>query len=223
MNVYPVFLRLDGEPVVLVGGGMVAASKLAGLLAAGAAVTVVAPRIGSGCRRPGVALVERAFTATDLDGARFVVAAAPSPVNQEVAAAARARNLFVNAVDDVTAASALLGGIVRRGPVTFAISTGGQAPAVAGLLREALDAVLPTDFDAWLESARAHRGRWKAEATPIGLRRDQLLDALVAARGSANLNEPDCDRRVEPDAAAPIASRSPRPLSADAAEPGSER
>ncbi len=185
MKVYPVFLRLEGEPVVVVGAGPVAASKLGGLLAAGAVVTVVAPEISAGCRLPGVILVERGFVASDLDRARFVIAAAPPEVNRTVAVAAEARNLFVNAADDLGAASAFLGGVVRRGEVTVAISTGGAAPAIAGLLREALDAVLPADLDAWLVTARAHRDRWRRDGTPMALRRDDLLDALLAARAAA--------------------------------------
>lgn len=189
-RVYPVFLRLDGEPVLVVGGGPVAASKLDGLLAAGARPTVVAPAIADGCRRPGVTLIERGFVADDLDGARFVIAAATAAVNREVTALAAARNLFVNAVDDPAAATAFLGGVVRRGDVTVAISTGGSAPALAGLLREALDAALPADLDAWLELARAERARWKQDGTPMAERRARLLDALIAARAARHAGEP---------------------------------
>lgn len=185
MKVYPVFLRLEDAPVLVVGGGPVAASKLDGLLAAAARPTVVAPQITDACRRPGVTLVERGFEERDLDGARFVIAAAPPEVNRAVAAAAARRNLFVNAVDDLASASAFLGGVVRRGDVTVAISTGGAAPALAGLLREALDAALPEDLDAWLELARAERTRWRADGTPMHERRNRLLQALIAARGDA--------------------------------------
>ena len=66
-----------------------------------------------------------------------MVAAAPADVNQAVLAAADARHLWVNAVDDPPNATAYLGGVVRRSDVTVAISTGGRAPALAGLLREA--------------------------------------------------------------------------------------
>jgi uroporphyrin-III C-methyltransferase / precorrin-2 dehydrogenase / sirohydrochlorin ferrochelatase len=186
-----VFLRLDGARVLVVGGGAVAAGKLDGLLAAGARPTVVAPVIGTDCRRaPGAAavtFVERAFEERDLDGARFVIAAATPEVNRAVAAAAAARNLFVNAVDDPASASAYLGGVVRRGDVTIAISTGGAAPALAGLLREALDAAIPEELDAWLELARSERARWKREGTPIAERRAELLDILIRARARARL------------------------------------
>ncbi|HEX3763875.1 MAG TPA: NAD(P)-dependent oxidoreductase [Kofleriaceae bacterium] len=198
-RLYPVFLRLDGLPVVVVGGGPVAAGKLDGLLEAGARVTVIAPVIGEAIgsragRDPQLTLVQRGFVAGDLDGARWVVAAATPEVNREVSAAATARGLFVNAVDDVASASAYLGGVVRRGPVAVAISTGGLAPALAGLLREALDAVLPHDLERWVDIARAARAGWKRAGTPIAERRPLLLRALgVLYRGDQAAERPELE------------------------------
>ena len=101
------------------------------------------------------------FGPDDLDGVWWVVAAAPPDVNRQVQAAAEARQLFVNAVDDPAHATAYLGGVVRRDDVTIAISTGGRAPALAGLLREALDAWLPQDIDrGWRRRIEARR-QWK--------------------------------------------------------------
>jgi uroporphyrin-III C-methyltransferase/precorrin-2 dehydrogenase/sirohydrochlorin ferrochelatase len=178
-RLYPAFLKLAGLPVVVVGGGMVAASKLAGLRTAGARITVVAPAISDAIRADeDVTLVERGFTPADLDGARWVVAAATPEVNREVAAAASARGLFVNAVDDVASATAYLGAVIRRGPVELAISTRGVAPALAGLLREALEAVLPDELERWIDVARAARADWKRAGVPIHERRPLLLRAL---------------------------------------------
>lgn len=198
---YPAFLRLDGLRVVVVGGGPVAAGKLDGLVAAGARVILIAPAICDEIRarseivsatddpsrdlralevpRGRIALVERGFLSPDLDGARWVVAAAPPDVNQQVAAAATARGLFVNAVDDTSAATAYLGGVVRRGEVEIAISTGGAAPALAGLLREAIDALIPDDVARWVDVARQARIDWKRERVPMAQRRPRLLQALV--------------------------------------------
>jgi uroporphyrin-III C-methyltransferase/precorrin-2 dehydrogenase/sirohydrochlorin ferrochelatase len=176
---FPVFLKLAGRRVLVVGGGTVAASKISGLLAAGASVVAVAPDI-----RPEIAgavdAYRREFRADDLDGAWLVVAAATPAVNRAVAQAAEARGVFVNAVDDPPNASAYLGGVVRRAGVTLAISTDGQAPALAGLLREALEAVLPADLDRWVAEARAIRPRWLADRVPMTDRRPQLLRALNA-------------------------------------------
>lgn len=177
---FPAFLKLQSRRVVLVGGGRVAAGKLEALLAAGADVTVVAPDILPELQRAGVVIERRAFVASDLDGAWWVVAAAPPHVNREVLAAAESRRLFVNAVDDPAHATAYAGGVVRRGGVTIAISTEGRAPALAGLLREALDAWLPADIDRWMSAADEARREWKRQGVPMEQRRPKLLEMLTS-------------------------------------------
>ena len=159
----PLFLTLKGRRVLLVGGGPVAAAKLRQLLAVGADVFVVAPRVDAAIERANVTVARRPFEAADLDGAWLVVAAATPEANREVATAAEARRIFVNAVDDPPNASAFLGGVVRRDGVTIAISTNGDAPALAGLLREALDAVLPVDLETWMDQARRERCIWRRD------------------------------------------------------------
>src|SRR5262245_2745772 len=185
---YPAFLRLTGRKVVLVGGGRVAAGKLHGLLNEGALVTVVAPEIRPELDVPGVSLERRPFTGTDIDGAWYVVAAAPPAVSRQVLEAAERRGVFVNAVDDPEQATAYAGGVVRRSGVTMAISTDGRAPALAGLLREALDALLPADLDDWMSTADEMRRVWKRSGVSIEARRPQLLEALDRLYGERGIN-----------------------------------
>jgi uroporphyrin-III C-methyltransferase/precorrin-2 dehydrogenase/sirohydrochlorin ferrochelatase len=175
---FPAFLKLAGKRVLVVGAGPVAASKLEGLLSAGARVRVVAPEIVEAIAQAPVEIERRPFRESDLDDVWYVVAAAPPAVNRAVAAAAEARRLFVNAVDDPENASVYLGAIVRRDGFTLAISTDGRAPALAGLVREGLDAVLPHDLDAWLRVAGEERRRWLTEGVPMEERRYQLLVAI---------------------------------------------
>lgn len=207
-DLLPLFVDLAGRRVLLVGGGPVAASKLGALLAAGADVRVVAPDVrpeivaaaqtrlaGAGetdeTVPPGAALADgpggwvgrvtierRAFAPSDLDDAWLVVAAAWPEVNRAVAAAARTRRVFVNAVDDPANASAYLGGVIRRDGITLAISSRGSAPGLTGLLREALDAVLPRDLRLWMDEARLQRIRWRRDGVPMEARRPLLLHAL---------------------------------------------
>jgi len=182
----PLFLNLSGRTVLLVGGGPVAAAKLRQLLAANASVRVVAPSIvaeiadAAGAAGVRVAIVRRGFAPADLDDAWFVVAAATPEVNRAVANTAEERRLFVNAVDDPANASAFLSGVVRRGGVTVAISTSGDAPALTSLLREALDAVLPADLDRWMRAARNERTAWRREGVEMAARKPKLLRALNA-------------------------------------------
>jgi uroporphyrin-III C-methyltransferase/precorrin-2 dehydrogenase/sirohydrochlorin ferrochelatase len=178
MDLLPLFVNLEGRRVVLVGGGQVAVSKLAQLRAAGADVLVVAPHIRPEMRAAGAEILERTFEPRDLDGAWLVVAAATPNVNREVASAAASRRIFVNAVDDPSNASAFLGGVVRRDGVTLAISTGGDAPGLASLLREALDALLPRDVGAWMREARVVRVGWRRDGVPMHARKPLLLDVL---------------------------------------------
>lgn len=175
---FPTFLKLQGRRVLLVGGGPVAAGKLRGLIDAGADVTVVAPAIRQEIAGAPVTTALRPFQASDLDGVSFVVAAAPPAVNREVASAAHARGIFVNAVDDIESASAYAGAVLRRAGVTIAISTDGEAPALAGLVREALEALLPEELDRWMECARASRREWLEKTVPMSERRPLLLEAL---------------------------------------------
>ena len=178
MTMFPAFLALNGRRVVVVGGGPVAAAKLGALFEAGALVTVVAPEVCAAIERTDAEIVRRAFKDADLDEAWWVVAAAPPEVNRQVQAAAETRRIFVNAVDDPRHASAFLGGVVRRAGVTIAISTDGRAPALAGLLREALDAWLPHDLDVWLRESDAVRQIWREQRVAMEDRRPQLLEAL---------------------------------------------
>ena len=182
MALFPLFLKLAGRKVLVVGGGPVASAKVAALRDAGAEISVVAPEVEPGldelARAGKITLVRRSFEAVDLGGAWFVVAAATPEVNRGVAAAAESQRLFVLAVDDPSAASAYGAGALRRGGVTVAISTDGRAPALAGLLREGLDAVLPDDLEAWTAEAEKQRAAWRAAKVPMAERRPLLLRAL---------------------------------------------
>ena len=174
----PLFLDLTGRRVLLVGGGPVAAAKLGQLLAARADVRVVSPEVCVEIDQSGVAIERRGFEAADLDEVWLVVAAATPDVNQRVAAAAEPRRVFVNAVDDPAHATAYLSGVVRRDGVTLAISTGGAAPGLTALLREAIDAVLPRDLAAWVNESKGQRARWRRDGVPMAQRRPLLLQAL---------------------------------------------
>jgi uroporphyrin-III C-methyltransferase/precorrin-2 dehydrogenase/sirohydrochlorin ferrochelatase len=175
---FPIFLKLGGRTVLLVGGGPVAAGKLRGLLDAGATVKVVAPVVRQEILDAKIEVALRPFEAADLEGVSFVVAAAPPDVNRAVATVAHERGLFVNAVDDIESASAYAGAVFRRAGVTVAISTDGEAPALAGLIREALEALLPEDLEQWMQVARESRQHWLADGVPMAERRPLLLEAL---------------------------------------------
>jgi siroheme synthase-like protein len=163
MTMFPLFVDLSGRRVAVVGNSAVADAKARQFAEAGADVCRVTPDT---------------FVPSDLEGAWLVVAAASAEVNRRVAEAAHTRQLFVNAVDDIPNASAYLGGVVRRGGVTVAISTDGEAPALTALVREAIDDLLPADLGAWMGIARDERAAWKRDGVPMDARKPLLLAAL---------------------------------------------
>jgi precorrin-2 dehydrogenase/sirohydrochlorin ferrochelatase len=155
---YPVNLVLAGRRCVVVGGGEVAARKVEGLLAAGADVVVIAPRITDAIRRSGVELEEREYRRGDLEGAWLAVTATDdAAVNRAVHADGEASRVWTNAADDPPACSFTLPAVVRQGPVMVAVSTAGYSPALASWLRGQVAAQLGPEvalLAEWLSEAR---------------------------------------------------------------------
>ncbi len=180
-SLLPLFLKLDGRTVLVVGAGMIAERKVGSLLEAHASVRVVAPEATEGLQakaREGVLeWIPRRFEEADAEGAWLVVAATGDAETQRrVAAAAEARRLFVLSVDDPPNASAYSGAVVSRPPFQVAISSSGATPALTRLVREIVEQVLPGDD--WVEHAKKLRAQWIADGTPMGERFGQLVRSL---------------------------------------------
>jgi siroheme synthase-like protein len=180
-SLFPVFLKLGGRRVVVIGAGQVAERKVESLLAAGARVRLVAPEATSDLRRLAreghLEWTVRGFDEGDLEDAWMIVSATGDPDTQRrVTAAAETRRLFVLAVDDPPNASAYSGAVVRRRPFLIAISSSGEAPALTRVVREIIEQVLPGPD--WIEHAKALRQRWIADGTPIGDRFGALVREL---------------------------------------------
>ncbi|HXQ64832.1 MAG TPA: siroheme synthase CysG [Steroidobacteraceae bacterium] len=188
MRYFPLFLDLRERLVVIVGGGPVAERKLELVRRSGARLRLVAPAL---CERLARALragrfehCARGFIATDLDGARLAIAAADDPsINRAVAAAAEARGIYVNVVDDPALCSAILPAIVDRSPLVVAISTLGTAPALARLVRERVESALDESIGSLARFCAVWRARIKAGVKDLGARRrfyDWLLRGPVS-------------------------------------------
>ena len=180
----PLFVKLSGRDVLVVGAGPMGAARVEALAAAGARVTVVAPEVLPAAAAAAAVVLRRPFEAADLDGMWFAVAAAPPEVNRAVAAAAEVRRVLVNAIDDPAHASVYFPGVIRRGGATVAISTDGRAPALAGLLREGIEAMLPEELGTWLARAESLRAEWKERRIPLARRRPLLLERLNELYGA---------------------------------------
>jgi precorrin-2 dehydrogenase/sirohydrochlorin ferrochelatase len=183
MSLFPIFLKMEGRPCLVVGAGEIAESKIHSLLAAGARVTVVAPDA-----KPGLAALAkngrftwhlREFVDADLDGTFLVVAATNFPeVNAAVYREAVRRNVLCNAVDDPPNCDFYFPSIVKRGKLEIAISTAGESPALAQQLRKEIDEQLPQDLGPWLDDLGELR-REVLAMIPPGESRKLLLHELA--------------------------------------------
>ena len=186
----PLFVRLEGLRVLVVGAGPACEPKIEALVEAGARVHVVAPvatprvRALAAAAEAGLTWEARPFVEADLDEAWLVVSATgDAAVQRAIAVEAARRHLFVLAIDDPANGSAASGYVLRRPPFVVAISSSGEAPALTRLLREVLERTLPAER--WVEAARALRREWKQKAAqgepvPHGARFRALVRALAA-------------------------------------------
>jgi siroheme synthase-like protein len=185
MTLFPAFLKLEDRPILVIGGGAIASSKIPGLLEAGARITVVAPKLNCDLaervRNRQIEWLPKPFEASDLDG-KFVVIAATSlrDVNAAVFAAADQRQILCNAVDDIDHCHFYYGSIVQRGDLQIAISTNGKSPALAQRLRKELEQQFGPEYAAWLEWLGAAREAIRAQSTDPEAAKQQLH--LLASR-----------------------------------------
>jgi uroporphyrin-III C-methyltransferase/precorrin-2 dehydrogenase/sirohydrochlorin ferrochelatase len=147
MKLYPLFARLDNLTALIVGGGDVAARKCRALLEAGARVVVGAPELDAQLSRwrdtGNIRHIAGRFDEIWLEDVWLVVAATDDKaVNRRVAAAANARRIFINVVDDAHLSTFHVPAVIDRTPVLIAISSGGAAPMLARWLRERLETLL---------------------------------------------------------------------------------
>jgi uroporphyrin-III C-methyltransferase/precorrin-2 dehydrogenase/sirohydrochlorin ferrochelatase len=183
MGQYPVVLELAGRPCVVIGGGLVAERKVEGLLAAGAAVTVIAPRLTRRLRALAgdgrIRHVARAYAPGDVEGYQLAFAATgEGDVNAAVAREGRERGVLVNAADDPAHCDFTLPAVLRRGALVVAVATGGASPALAAAVRDELGRCLGPEYaelaDVAAEVRRAVRrgptrppaGAWRRALTP---------------------------------------------------------
>ena len=155
---YPLNVDLTGRLIVVVGGGIVAERKVAGILAAGerSLVRVIAP--GATAQLRALADSGRIdwhsvrYAHDMLAGAFLVYAATDCPaVNAKVAAEAKDRAILVNIIDDPSASSFQIPSSVRRGDFLLTVSTGGESPALSRAIRMELEQLYPEAFGQWLE------------------------------------------------------------------------
>lgn len=190
MDYLPLFHKLDGRPVLVIGGGDIALRKSVLLAEAGALITLVAPEIEPEVRafveaRGGSCRVER-YAADHLAGHCLVIAATDDDeVNERVSHDAQALGLPVNAVDAPKLCTVIFPAIVDRSPLVIAISSGGDAPVLARLVRAKLESWIPATYGQLAQLAQRFRARVKTRFADLQARRifwEEVFQGEVAEK-----------------------------------------
>lgn len=189
MAYFPLFIDLEAQPILIVGGGRMALDKARKLADYGPRLTVIATEICPElARMRGVEPIRRAFAPEDIRAEYILVIAATNDnaVNREVAALCRRRRIPVNVVDTQEECSFLFPALIRRGPLSIGVSTGGASPAAAVLIKNGIDRALPDaaeDILLWLRSVRGHiRESIRTQAQRKSLYQTLLTEAVRLGR-----------------------------------------
>jgi uroporphyrin-III C-methyltransferase/precorrin-2 dehydrogenase/sirohydrochlorin ferrochelatase len=208
MDYLPIFIQLRGAPAVVVGGGNVALRKVDLLLKAGARVTVIAPKLHEDLR----ALAERGqldyialeFQPHHLDGTSLVVAATDSrEVNAAVSAAAQARRVPINVVDDPELSTFIFPAIIDRSPVVVAVGSSGNSPVLSRRVRQQIEALLPARLGALARFVGDRRKDVQRRLAPEQRRPfwERIIGGIVGSRVLAG-DERDAQAKFEGELAA---------------------
>ncbi len=199
MEYFPIFIRLAGQPVLVVGGGEIAARKIELLLRAGARITVVAPELVESLAASAAAgtieHIAQEFHPDQLQGKRLAIGATDKrAVNAWVAHHAERLNIPVNVVDDRELSRFIVPAIVDRSPVVVAVGSSGDAPVLTRRLRERLEAFVPQRLGLLAKLAGKLRPTVKAKIEDAGARRrfwERFVDGPIAADVLAGREQPD--------------------------------
>lgn len=179
MAYFPFFMDVSAGDGLVVGGGAVALRKVEKLLPYAPRLTVCAPSFLPEFQAlPGLTLLRRPFEPSMVDGTLFVIAATgDQALNRQISALCRERRIPVNAVDDRDACTFLFPALVKRGPLSVGISTGGASPTAAVHWKEQIDRLIPEDAGELLDYLDGLRKVVK-EAVPDGMARAAVFSIL---------------------------------------------
>lgn len=176
MDFLPIFLRLQNQAVLVIGGGSIAARKVSLLLQANARVTVMSPEL-----EPSLEILNKDGEINHVAGEyqknmvrnfRLVIAATDDHrINKLVADEANALNIPVNVVDQPELCSFIMPSIVDRSPIVIAISTGGSSPVLARMIRSRLEALIPSSYGRLAALANRYRSAVKSKFSDVDTRR----------------------------------------------------
>jgi uroporphyrin-III C-methyltransferase/precorrin-2 dehydrogenase/sirohydrochlorin ferrochelatase len=186
MDYLPVFFKLTDRPCLVVGGGKVAARKVALLRRAGGAITVVSPalceELETLAEQGAIAYQARGFQPGDIDGMVLVIAATDDEaLNRSVSELAGDHRIPVNVVDSPALCSFIMPSIIDRSPVQVAVSTGGASPVLARVLRSRLESFIPAAYGRLAQLVDGHRQRVK-DRFPTAEQRRNFWESILQGR-----------------------------------------
>jgi uroporphyrin-III C-methyltransferase/precorrin-2 dehydrogenase/sirohydrochlorin ferrochelatase len=151
MDYLPVFFKITHQPCLVVGGGHIAKRKVNLLLKAEANVTVIAlevlPELKAQILAAGGQVIEQAYEASYVANKRLVIAATDDlALNKQVFDDCEALSIPVNVVDAPDLCRFIFPSIIDRSPVVVAISSSGQSPVLARMLRTRLESIIPAAY-----------------------------------------------------------------------------
>ncbi len=195
MKYYPIFLRVEGRPCVVIGGGEVAARKVASLCQAGARVTVVSPaldpELAAGAARGDLHHVARPYRRGDLRGAFLAYAATDDEAaHAAIAAEAEAEGVLLNIVDRPRWCGFIVPSMLVRGDLTVAVSTSGASPALARRVRQDIESALGPEYTRALTVLARLREHLRAQSLSSA-ERQRILTDLVDSELLDCLRTPD--------------------------------
>jgi precorrin-2 dehydrogenase / sirohydrochlorin ferrochelatase len=178
-NLFPMFVKLDGRKVLVVGAGKVGEAKIAGLLDTGARIRVVALEAGPNVRQWALEgkleLDLRAFSPEDLDGVFLAVIATSSrSLDEQIYTEAQKHCVLCNVVDVPDLCDFFYPAVVRRGDLQIAVSTAGQSPSLAQKIRQQLEKQFGPGYAAWV----AELGETRRRILATDLDKERKLDLL---------------------------------------------
>ena len=179
MAYFPFFMDVSAGDGLVVGGGRVALRKVEKLLPYAPRLTVCAPSLLPELESiPGLTLLRRPFEPSMADGKLFVIAATGDrALNRQISALCRERRVPVNAVDDREACTFLFPALVKRGPLSIGVSTGGASPTAAVYWKDEISRLIPEDAGELLDYLDGLRKVVK-EAVPDGMARAAVFSIL---------------------------------------------
>ncbi len=166
MKFLPIFMNVEGQSCLVVGGGQVASRKVFMLQRANARVTVISPELCSELQSHAdageIEYLAREFQPNDVNHRVVIIAATDKrDVNRQVSESASEKGIPVNVVDDPELCRFITPSIIDRSPVQIAISTGGASPVLARLLRARLETYIPTAYGRLAMLVESFRDRVK--------------------------------------------------------------